>query len=105
MGCSVCCFLSLYAISLHKNRETDRELIDEMSGKRIEGNASHKRLLEYAKRIEGAAQVEERNRIAREIHDELGHKLIRMKLMMDAVVELQSEREDKAYELTRQVRG
>lgn len=97
-------FLLAALQKLHEQRLADHRIIDELSGKRVEGHRSQRRILEYAKRIEDAAQMEERNRIAREIHDELGHKLIRMKLMLDAAAELEAGREDKPAELVREVR-
>lgn len=104
MFCCVTVFLLIALQKLYQQRRKDLGLIDELSGKRVEGHRAQRRILEYAKRIEDAAQIEERNRIAREIHDELGHKLIRMKLMLDAAAELTAGREDKPAELVREVR-
>ncbi|NIK75779.1 signal transduction histidine kinase [Paenibacillus castaneae] len=46
------------------------------------------RMLEYASQVEHYAQVEERNRIAKDIHDDLGHRLIRVKMMSEAALHL-----------------
>lgn len=104
VGYGVVVILLVALQKLYEQRLADHRIIDELSSKRVEGHRSQEMILEYAKRIEDAAQIEERNRIAREIHDELGHKLIRMKLMLDAAVELEAGREDKPAELVREVR-
>lgn len=49
---------------------------------------AHQQLQDYALRIEDQAMLEERNRIARDIHDSLGHALTGMNLQMEAVLKL-----------------
>ncbi|MEM9091885.1 MAG: sensor histidine kinase, partial [Cyanobacteria bacterium P01_F01_bin.53] len=44
---------------------------------------AHKQLRQYALRIEDQATLEERNRIAREIHDSLGHLLTAQKIQLN----------------------
>ncbi|MEL7313873.1 MAG: sensor histidine kinase [Cyanobacteria bacterium J06559_3] len=44
---------------------------------------AHEQLRQYALRIENQATVEERNRIAREIHDSLGHLLTAQKIQLN----------------------
>ncbi|KAF3889862.1 MULTISPECIES: sensor histidine kinase [Nostocales] len=52
---------------------------------------AHQKLREYALRIEDQATLQERNRIAREIHDSLGHSLTAQSIQLEnAVVFLQS---------------
>jgi signal transduction histidine kinase len=100
---AVFCLL-LYAESL-RNRQTEAdELLHTLSDKNYELHEMRNQLLEYARKVENAAQVEERNRISRELHDDLGHKLIRLKMMMDAAVQLLPAQESKGPELVRQVR-
>ncbi|KQO04606.1 sensor histidine kinase [Paenibacillus sp. Leaf72] len=50
--------------------------------------AARRRMQSYASQIEQYAQTEERNRIARDIHDDLGHRLIRVKMMSEAALHL-----------------
>lgn len=49
---------------------------------------AHQQLQDYARRIEDQAMLEERNRIARDIHDSLGHALTGVNLQMEAVLKL-----------------
>jgi signal transduction histidine kinase len=51
-----------------KERQRSEELLTELQ-------KSHAQLQEYAARVEELAIVQERNRIAREVHDSLGHRL------------------------------
>ncbi|MEO0518732.1 MAG: sensor histidine kinase [Cyanobacteria bacterium P01_A01_bin.116] len=44
---------------------------------------AHEQLRQYALRIENQATIEERNRIAREIHDSLGHLLTAQKIQLN----------------------
>ncbi|MEM1254516.1 MAG: sensor histidine kinase [Cyanobacteria bacterium P01_H01_bin.21] len=44
---------------------------------------AHEQLRQYALRVEAQATVEERNRIAREIHDSLGHLLTAQKIQLN----------------------
>nr|WP_207714088.1 sensor histidine kinase [Scytonema sp. UIC 10036] len=55
---------------------------------------AHQKLREYALRIEDQATLQERNRIAREIHDSLGHSLTAQSIQLEnALVFLQSNLE------------
>lgn len=55
---------------------------------------AHERLREYALRIEDQATLQERNRIAREIHDGLGHSLTAQSIQLEnALVYLESNLE------------
>ncbi|WP_158289458.1 sensor histidine kinase [Paenibacillus flagellatus] len=77
---------------------------DALRRKHYELEEARNRLADYAAKVEHLAQVEERNRIARDIHDELGHKLVRLKMMMDAACAVIPGQPDKGFELVRQVR-
>lgn len=61
-------------------------------------------IIHYTQKIEQLVQTEERNRIAQELHDELGHRLVRLKLMMDAAAQLSPQSPDQAALLYQQVR-
>lgn len=102
-------FLALTIVLLRSSkmevgREELQQLYDELRRKHYELEEARKRIIEYARIVEGSAQTEERNRIAREIHDDLGHKLIRMKMMLEAVVRIMPEQPDKAMEMVMEVR-
>jgi len=61
-------------------------------------------VMDYAKKVEQYAQVEERNRIAHDLHDDLGHRLTRLKMMLEAATRLPKEQQARAYELVSEVR-
>jgi signal transduction histidine kinase len=49
---------------------------------------THEQLQQYAQKIEELAAVQERNRIARDIHDSLGHALTSLNIQMQTAVKL-----------------
>ena len=59
---------------------------------------ANQKLQEYALRIENQATLEERNRIAREIHDSLGHSLTALNLQLETAVKLWQSHPTKAQE-------
>jgi two-component system, sensor histidine kinase and response regulator len=50
------------------------------------------------RRIEEMATLEERNRIARDIHDSLGHALVALNIQMETAIALWNANPDQAYE-------
>ncbi len=63
------------------------------------------RALDYARKVEDYTQVEERGRIATELHDDLGHRLIRVKMMTEAALQLMHRDSEQAIRMVEQVRG
>ncbi|MDF5733980.1 MAG: sensor histidine kinase [Rhizonema sp. PD38] len=57
---------------------------------------ANEKLREYALQIENQATLEERNRIAREIHDSLGHSLTALNLQLETALKLWHSNPDKA---------
>ena len=57
---------------------------------------ANQKLQEYALRIENQATLEERNRIAREIHDSIGHSLTALNLQLETAVKLWPSQPTKA---------
>jgi signal transduction histidine kinase len=57
---------------------------------------ANQQLREYALRIENQATLEERNRIAREIHDSLGHSLTALNLQLETAIKLWQSQPTKA---------
>ncbi|KAB8330049.1 response regulator [Scytonema tolypothrichoides VB-61278] len=53
---------------------------------------------ELNQRIEEMTALEERNRIARDIHDSLGHSLVALNIQMETALSLWKEAPQKAYE-------
>ncbi|MEL6501788.1 MAG: sensor histidine kinase, partial [Cyanobacteria bacterium J06623_1] len=60
--------------------------------------AANEKLRQYALRIENQATLEERNRIAREIHDSLGHTLTNLNIQLKVAQKLRDRDLDKAFE-------
>ena len=63
---------------------------------REELTAANKKLRQYALKIENQATLEERNRIAREIHDSLGHSLTALNLQLETATKLLNSNPEKA---------
>jgi signal transduction histidine kinase len=57
---------------------------------------AHEQLQQYALQIEDLAAVQERNRIAREIHDSLGHALTNLNIQLQTVVKLWQHDQNQA---------
>lgn len=58
--------------------------------------AAHEQLRQYALRIENQATLQERNRIARDIHDSLGHSLTALNVQLETAVKLLASDPKKA---------
>lgn len=59
---------------------------------------ANEKLRQYALRIENQATLEERNRIAREIHDSLGHSLTALNLQLETALKLSQSNPNKAQD-------
>lgn len=81
-----------------------QQMYDELRRRHYELDETNRRLMLFSKQVEGAAQAEERTRISRELHDDLGHRLIRAKMMMEAVLHVIPTDPDKGMTLLRQIR-
>jgi signal transduction histidine kinase len=57
---------------------------------------ANEKLRQYALKIENQATLEERNRIAREIHDSLGHSLTALNLQLETALKLSQSNPTKA---------
>ncbi|MDB9312619.1 sensor histidine kinase [Spirulina sp. CS-785/01] len=60
---------------------------------------AHQKLRQYALKIEDIATLQERNRIAREIHDSLGHSLTAFNLHLEAALRLLETNPQEAHKL------
>lgn len=97
-------FFLIYAQHMSVGREELQSLYDELKRKHYELDEARERLLDYAKIVESSAQIEERNRISHDIHDDLGHKLIRLKMMMEAIIQILPQQQEKGMQMIHQVR-
>lgn len=58
---------------------------------------AHEQLQDYSQKIEDLAAVQERNRIARDIHDSLGHALTSLNIQLQTAVKLWQKNPAKAH--------
>jgi len=65
---------------------------------------ANEQLRQYALRIEDQAVLQERNRIARDIHDSLGHSLTALNLQLETAVKLWSSDPDRATQFLAQAK-
>ncbi|WP_051250907.1 sensor histidine kinase [Paenibacillus harenae] len=95
----------LYAANeLNDKRHRMEDLYEALAASHEELDAARRRMLEYASQIGQYAQTEERNRIAKDIHDDLGHRLIRVKMMSEAALRLFDADTDRARSTVEQIR-
>ncbi|MFB9279929.1 sensor histidine kinase [Cohnella cellulosilytica] len=90
-----------------RKRQADRleKAMETLAGSQEQLEQERARALEYARKVEDYAQVQERGRIAAELHDDLGHRLIRVKMMTEAALQLMERHPVQATGLIEQVRG
>lgn len=89
---------------MFSQKEKIQSLYDTLRERHYELEKARSQLLEHARLVEIVAQTEERNRIAKDIHDELGHQLVRMKMMTEAVLHMLPENREKGMALLYEVR-
>jgi len=102
-------WFSLAAVLYTSSRISDKReyvevLYEELNRSHEELEQARRRLEEYGAQIGHYAQAEERSRIAKDIHDDLGHRLIRQKMMMEAALQLYEQRPERAYSMFGQIR-
>lgn len=92
-------------VLMNNEREKQRFIIqnDELRGQTYDLQQARQEVLRYATMVEQFTQNEERNRIAHDLHDELGHRIIRLKLMMDAATQVSASSPEQAAALYKQV--
>jgi signal transduction histidine kinase len=66
--------------------------------------AAHTQLQEYSAQVEELSTVRERNRIAREIHDTLGHSLTLLLVQLETATQLEARNDPRLYEELLQAR-
>lgn len=77
---------------------------DELRRQHFELDEARERITSFAARIEAEAQDEERVRIARKLHDDIGHRLIRIKMMMEAALRILPSERERATTMLEQIR-
>ncbi|MDT8715933.1 sensor histidine kinase [Clostridium sp. 19966] len=88
-------------LNLRFNEKIDsfKETYDNERRYRYELEAAKKRLLNSAKETAYIAEIKERNRIAREIHDTVGHSIASILIQLQAVQKLKLRDEEKSDNL------
>ncbi len=89
---------------LERKKDLTAHLYEKLEDSHEQLQAARSRMQTYGLQIEQYAQSEERNRIARDIHDDLGHRLIRVKMMAEAALHLHPADPDRAGAILAQVR-
>lgn len=80
-------YLNKLLLKAGQRREDTLLLYDELRKKHFELDEARNRLLEFSAQVEESAQSKERVRISRQLHDDIGHRLIRIKMMMEAALQ------------------
>ncbi|MTI67269.1 MAG: sensor histidine kinase [Firmicutes bacterium] len=75
-----------------KEKEKNEKLYKELA-------ITHKKLKEYTKKVEELTVIEERNKIAREIHDTLGHSMTSLIMQMEMASHILDKEPNKAKDL------
>ena len=95
----------LFAANQFENKHHQvEELYEELALSHEELEGTRRRVLDHFSQIEHYAQAEERNRIAKDIHDDLGHRLIRVKMMSEAAIKLFDSDVNRARSIVEQIR-
>jgi len=81
--------ISLALVSQQRERERAEQLLTELE-------STHQQLQAYATQVKALAVAEERNRLAREIHDSLGHYLTATTMHLQAAGKLLAENPERA---------
>lgn len=106
--CNIFLFITAFLLAMlghaEQKKETAELHYDALRKKHYELDETRNRLVLFTKQVEGAAQAEERNRISRQLHDDVGHRLIRAKMMMEAALQVIPEDQEKGMTMLRQIR-
>ncbi|MGF7049255.1 signal transduction histidine kinase [Paenibacillus sp. DS2015] len=96
--------LLLYLQHIADSREEMIQLYDELREQYYELDENRTRLVQFNQQVEAAALSGERNRISRQLHDDIGHRLIRVKMMMEAAIHTLPTDTTRGIELMLQIR-
>ncbi|MGD8455010.1 MAG: sensor histidine kinase [Anaerolineales bacterium] len=90
--------VSMALVQQQKDRQRAEQLLADLE-------EAHRQLQAYAAQVEALAVAEERNRLAREIHDSLSHYLTAMTMQLQAAGKLIAEEPQRAAESIAKVEG
>lgn len=94
----------VFALLLINALLAERQSREQLENTHKELEIAHEQLRHYALRIEDQATLQERNRIAREIHDGLGHKLAAQTIQMNNALLFWQSNTDKALTFLKQAK-
>ena len=80
---------SLVVQVLQNQKNRAERLLSQLEESKAELEQAHRRLQSYADQVEELAVVRERTRLAREIHDTLGHYLSILSIQLETIAKLQ----------------
>ncbi|WP_186323308.1 sensor histidine kinase [Paenibacillus xylanexedens] len=80
------------------------QVYDELRNKHYELQDARAQMVQFTKQLEDAAQAEERTRISRQLHDDIGHRLIRTKMMSEAALLTLPVDSEQGTEMVKQIR-
>ncbi|MGG4094749.1 sensor histidine kinase [Paenibacillus lautus] len=89
---------------MHQKQVDHIQLYDELKRLHFQQDEAGRQLLQFAHQVESAAQAEERNRISRQLHDDIGHRLIRIKMMMEAALHIVPQDSGRGMDMLHQIR-
>jgi signal transduction histidine kinase len=95
-------FLSLYGYAVIIRELALAHLAKDASNARLA--AAHTQLQEYSAQVEELSAIRERNRIAREIHDTLGHALTLLSVQLETATQLEARGDPRLHEELLQAR-
>ncbi|KAA8785624.1 sensor histidine kinase [Paenibacillus amylolyticus] len=96
--------LSWQGAKAANRRKQLEHVYDELRHKHYELQETRAQLLLFSKQLEDAAQAEERIRISRQLHDDIGHRLIRTKMMSEAALLTLPLNNELGTEMVKQIR-
>ena len=96
---SICSSLSYVSLRLSEKENIFKNIYDKERRFRYELEQSKDKLLNSSREIAYLAEVKERNRIAREVHDNVGHSIAGVLMQLQASHKLSSRDRDKSDEL------
>ncbi|WP_407270534.1 sensor histidine kinase [Radiobacillus sp. PE A8.2] len=81
---------------LHAAQKQIKDQYGQLNDSHFALKDAHEQLQHYSRQVEALTVVQERNRIAREIHDTVGHKMTALLVQLRLAKELQSQQTDQA---------
>jgi signal transduction histidine kinase len=93
------CFVAAFCLSnrlLKREQERSQRLIRQQEASNCELEQAHHQLQAYASEVKALAVAGERTRLAREIHDTLGHYLTILSIQLKTIGKLQERDPDRA---------